>query len=118
MLFVQAYSPRREKRKRKKPQPKPELSLVSQTDGSCQVGSFPGTILSMLTIPPRWTKQQLNSARSMWLAGVPASKIAVKVGKTRNSVVGKLQRLGLFKIENRPRTTPEPKRKVVSLAVP
>lgn len=72
----------------------------------------------MLTVDPRWTKKQLSSAQSMWLAGIPASKIAVELGKTRGAVVGKLRLLGLFKIANRPRIAPTPKRKVVKPAAP
>lgn len=52
---------------------------------------------------PRWTKEQLELARTLWLEGATAATIAAKVGKSRNSVVGKMKRLGLLNIANRPR---------------
>ena len=42
-----------------------------------------------------WTEQEVETAKSMWNAGESASAIAaVLKGKSRNAVIGKLNRLG------------------------
>lgn len=42
-----------------------------------------------------WTQEHLITLKRMWAADVTASKIAKHLGTTRNSVVGKVHRLGL-----------------------
>ena len=42
-----------------------------------------------------WTAEQAAQVVQLWNAGLSASQIAVRVGKARNSVLGKIYRLGL-----------------------
>ena len=42
-----------------------------------------------------WTAEQAEQVTLLWKAGLSPSQIAVRVGKTRNSVIGKIYRLGL-----------------------
>ena len=42
-----------------------------------------------------WTKDQVELTKKLWLEGNSAFIIARRIGKTRNSVIGKLNRLGV-----------------------
>ena len=42
-----------------------------------------------------WTAEQAEQVAQLWNEGLSPSLIAVRVGKTRNSVLGKIYRLGL-----------------------
>lgn len=43
-----------------------------------------------------WTEEQVNLASSLWIAGeTSAEKIGAIVDKTKNSVIGKMHRLGV-----------------------
>ena len=44
-----------------------------------------------------WTTQQVNKAVSMWKEGNTATEIARRISKSRNAVIGKLNRLGVKK---------------------
>ncbi len=44
-----------------------------------------------------WTPQQVNKAVNMWQDGKTATEIAHTISKTRNAVIGKLNRLGVKK---------------------
>lgn len=51
----------------------------------------------MPVIDPRWTTQQIDKAKELWLSGNTATQVSQVVGKTRSAVVGKMKRLGLLK---------------------
>lgn len=42
-----------------------------------------------------WTPEREERLRYYWSAGVPARLIGVRLGATKNSVIGKANRLGL-----------------------
>ncbi|MCY3726737.1 MAG: hypothetical protein F4X24_05630 [Rhodobacteraceae bacterium] len=44
-----------------------------------------------------WTTQQVNKAVNMWKEGKTATEISNKISKSRNAVIGKLNRLGVKK---------------------
>ncbi|MDE2738147.1 MAG: hypothetical protein OXH47_01340 [Paracoccaceae bacterium] len=44
-----------------------------------------------------WTTQQVNKAVNMWKEGKTATEISNKISKSRNAVIGKLNRLGVQK---------------------
>ena len=44
-----------------------------------------------------WTTQQVNKAVRMWKEGYTATEIALTITKSRNAVIGKLNRLGIKK---------------------
>lgn len=44
---------------------------------------------------PFWTTERLQLAVMMWRDARPASEIGIKVGTTRNAVIGKMNRLGI-----------------------
>ena len=44
-----------------------------------------------------WTTQQVNKAIYMWKEGHTATEIAKRISKSRNAVIGKLNRLGVKK---------------------
>ncbi|HEV7352565.1 MAG TPA: GcrA family cell cycle regulator [Brevundimonas sp.] len=43
---------------------------------------------------PRWTPEEVESARRMWQAGKSARMIAGHLGKTRNAVIAKASTSG------------------------
>ncbi|WDR03644.1 GcrA family cell cycle regulator [Devosia algicola] len=51
-----------------------------------------------------WTDERIETLKEMWMEGKPASEIAAHFGEgtTKNSIIGKVHRLGLHK---RPRVT-------------
>jgi GcrA cell cycle regulator len=50
-------------------------------------------------LPPAvWTEERFQTALSLWKDGVPGSRIAEKLGLTRNAVLGKLSREGFMKL--------------------
>ncbi len=53
----------------------------------------------MAKFDPKWTRQQLEDAKELWLGGKTATQVADVVGKSRSAVVGKMKRLGLLKKE-------------------
>ena len=42
-----------------------------------------------------WSEAQINDLTRLWAEGVPISKIGKVIGKTRNAVAGKVNRVGL-----------------------
>lgn len=48
----------------------------------------------------KWTEDNLERLRKMWEDGKTASECARALGTTRNSVLGKVNRLGFTKREN------------------
>lgn len=44
-----------------------------------------------------WTRQQVSKAVFMWEEGKTATEIAKRISKSRNAVIGKLNRLGIKK---------------------
>lgn len=48
-----------------------------------------------IVAPPRWTDQEDTDLRQMAADGMPASAIAIKMGRGRSSVCGRGRRLGL-----------------------
>lgn len=42
-----------------------------------------------------WTADRIKKARQMWAAGKSAAQTASALGKSRNAVIGKWDRLGL-----------------------
>lgn len=44
-----------------------------------------------------WTPEQIETLTNLWNAGISSNKIADKLGVTRNSVMGKISRLGLHR---------------------
>jgi hypothetical protein len=59
---------------------------------------------------PSWTEPQVELLRSMWMEGLPAGEIAVRLGKkSRNIVIGKAYRMGLPVRTNGKHATGEPK---------
>ena len=47
--------------------------------------------------PPVWTSEETDTLRRMWIEGASYSKIGLAVGKTKNAVAGKADRLNLPK---------------------
>lgn len=43
----------------------------------------------------KWTPEQVETLRRMWLGDKSAGQIAEAIGRSRNSVLGKINRLGL-----------------------
>ena len=44
-----------------------------------------------------WTREQLDQARDLWVAGKTATHISGIVNRSRSAVVGKMKRLGLLR---------------------
>ena len=44
-----------------------------------------------------WTKERLNKLEALWKKGLPISEIGKELGVSRNSIAGKVNRLGLEK---------------------
>ena len=57
-----------------------------------------------------WTSERVAQLKSCIGAGLSCSQIAVEIGVTRNSVIGKMNRLGLSRPRNVLGRQPEPKR--------
>lgn len=57
-----------------------------------------------------WTPEQAEQVAQLWKAGLSPSQIAVRVGKTRSSVIGKLYRLRLNGSQETDRLYPMPRR--------
>jgi GcrA cell cycle regulator len=51
-------------------------------------------------IPPEWTPVRVASLIALWEEGLPTSEIGRRLNVTKNSVVGKVHRLGLTKRES------------------
>lgn len=47
----------------------------------------------MATTP--WTEEETEKAKALWRAGATAAAIAEQLGRTKNSVIGRMHRLGL-----------------------
>lgn len=47
----------------------------------------------------KWTPEQVETLRDMWLDEKSAGQIAKAIGRSRNSVLGKVNRLGLARKE-------------------
>ena len=47
----------------------------------------------------RWTEEQLDELRCRWARGHTATEIAEALGRSRNSILGKVNRLGLKREE-------------------
>ena len=64
------------------------------------------------TPPPEWTPDRIKTLIALWDEGHPTSEIGRRLGVTKNSVVGKVHRLGLKKRQSPIRqasTAPRPK---------
>ena len=48
-----------------------------------------------------WTKEQEQLAAELWRQGKSAQEIALDLGRTRNAIIGKMNRLGITKNEFR-----------------
>ena len=65
-----------------------------------------------------WTMEAAEQAASLWKSGLAASLVAEELGRTRNSVIGKLHRMGLtdssrpqeIRIRKKPVYRPRPQR--------
>lgn len=53
-----------------------------------------------------WTKEDLETLKQLWTEGVQASVIGIRLGRTRNAVLGKIHRCG-FKCEVKKAANPE-----------
>jgi hypothetical protein len=47
-------------------------------------------------VSKEWTGDEIETIKSLWISGIGSPKIAEKIGRTRNAVMGKLNRLGLL----------------------
>lgn len=47
-----------------------------------------------------WTNEQVEQASMMWRAGETAQNIATAIGKSRNAVIGKMNRIGVRRNED------------------
>lgn len=59
-------------------------------------------------MPDFWADNELTKLRKLWSEGLPTAEIARRIGRTKNSVVGKAHRLNLPRRESpiRPAETP------------
>lgn len=60
----------------------------------------------MNTDPRAWKTEDVEFTVDMWKRGWSAKKIGEKIGKSRNSVLGKLHRMGLTRFDGRLRVVP------------
>lgn len=58
----------------------------------------------------RWAPAMDAKLRALWATGIPASQIATKMHKTRNSVIGRAHRLKLARRRNPGNRAPRPVR--------
>lgn len=76
--------------------------------------SFDWSPINLAKIPSGWTDKRIETLKELWAQGLSGSAIAAELGEvTRNSVIGKVHRLGLAKRANptNARATPTPFRK-------
>lgn len=76
--------------------------------------SFDWSPINLAKTPSGWTDKRIEILKELWAQGLSGSAIAAELGEvTRNSVIGKVHRLGLAKRANptNARATPTPFRK-------
>lgn len=49
----------------------------------------------IVNVPSIWTEEAKKELSRLWSAGMPASEIGLKLGTTKNAVIGKVHRMGL-----------------------
>ncbi len=68
---------------------------------------------------PEWTPDRIKTLIAFWDEGHPTSEIGRRLGVTKNSVVGKVHRLGLKKRQSPIRhSTAQPRPKVAKVQAP
>jgi GcrA cell cycle regulator len=65
----------------------------------------------------RWDEQTVEQLKMLWAHGLSARQIAIKFGISRNSVIGKVHRLGLTGRNVQVRKPEDPNRKRIRKAV-
>lgn len=63
---------------------------------------MPGALIS-------WTPRKIETVRAMWTAGSSAGEIAAVLGVSRDSVLGRVYRMGLVRNPTKPRVVAAPK---------
>lgn len=48
-----------------------------------------------------WTAKELSAASDMWLDGLSATKISARVGRSKGSVIGALDRAGIKRLDSK-----------------
>ena len=56
--------------------------------------------------PPSWTTDETERASAMWARGEKAKTIGLAIGRTRNSVIGQMNRLKRPKLRREPKSKP------------
>lgn len=75
---------------------------------------FDWSPINLAKTPSGWTDKRIETLKELWAQGLSGSAIAAELGEvSRNSVIGKVHRLGLAKRANptNARATPTPFRK-------
>jgi GcrA cell cycle regulator len=60
--------------------------------------------------PSPWTAERVDALKKLWADGLSASQVAARLGVTRGSVTGKVNRLGLARDKPAPRTASRARR--------
>lgn len=64
-----------------------------------------------------WTDERIEKVKRLWADGFSAARIAGLIGTTRNSVIGKVNRLNLLRRDNRPTRKPRPPRRKTTVTI-